>query len=117
MSSSDVLRVAFSESDPIRRGRISSRTAELPGLRIVEVTLAPGAKWSTDAAPFAGTALCERPHDAAVISGELVIQLKDQEPQTLVAGDVFHVPAGHDAWCASDEPCIFLEIELAASNP
>jgi quercetin dioxygenase-like cupin family protein len=111
VTESDFLRVNFAESDVIQRGRISSRNVDLPGVRITEVTFAPGARWSADAASFAGTALCARPHDAVVMSGELVIQIDGEEPRTLVPGDVFHVPAGHDAWCSSDRSCVFLEIE------
>jgi quercetin dioxygenase-like cupin family protein len=81
------------------------------------VTFEPGATWSADAASFAGTALCLIPHDGVVVSGELVIQFEGEERHTLVAGDAFHVPAGHDARCAGDEPCIFLEIERVTSVP
>lgn len=111
MTQPDFLRINFTESDLVERGKISSRAVELPGVRIVQAIFAPGAKWSKDAAPFTDTALCERPHDAVVVSGELVVQNRDKQTHTLVAGDVFHLPAGHDAWCASEEPCVFLEIE------
>jgi hypothetical protein len=59
MTQSHFLRINFAQSDVIQRGgRISSRTTELPDVRIVQVTFEPGATWSADAASFAGTALC-----------------------------------------------------------
>lgn len=95
------------------RGRITARGVDLPGCRVTEVTFGVGAVWSEDAGPVAGTALCPTPHDVVLISGSLTIRLEGRDPVTVTAGQAVHVPAGHDAWCAGGEPCVFLEIEPA----
>jgi hypothetical protein len=50
-------------------GLISKRTAELDGVSVTEVTFEPGARWSADLKPYAGTELCELPHVAVVLHG------------------------------------------------
>jgi hypothetical protein len=61
------------ESDA--HGLISKRTAELDGVSVTEVTFGPGARWSTDLKPYAGTELCELPHVAVVLDGRLGVQM------------------------------------------
>lgn len=118
MRGEQILRVPFEDGPQATRGRISTRTADLPSCRLVQVTFAPGARWSVDAAPFAGTQRCQRPHDAVVVSGALMVQLGCQPPQLLAPGEALHLPADHDAWNEGDEPCVFLEIEvLHQSSP
>jgi hypothetical protein len=48
-------------------GKISKETVELEGVSVTRVTFGPGARWSTDLKPDAGTELCELPHVALVL--------------------------------------------------
>ncbi|HZZ46949.1 MAG TPA: hypothetical protein VFE65_08700 [Pseudonocardia sp.] len=90
-------------------GLISKRTAELDGVSVTEVTFDVGAVWSKDLKSYAGTDLCELPHVAVVTRGALTVQMADGETETFDAGDVMLLPPGHDAWCAGDQACTFIE--------
>ena len=90
-------------------GLISKKTAELDGVAVTEVTFAPGARWSNDLKPHAGTDLCELPHVALVTAGVLRVVLGDGSQEDFSAGDVMLLPPGHDAWSVGDQACTFVE--------
>src|SRR3954447_25867681 len=100
-------RFADIESDV--HGLISKRTAELDGVSVTQVTFDKGARWANDLKEYAGTALCELPHVAVVISGTLAVQMADGSEDTFSAGDVMLLPPGHDAWSVGDEACTFVK--------
>ncbi len=102
MTPANLLRLLFADTPQVVRGLISARALDLPGCRLVQVTFAPGARWSTDAAPFAGTAVCERAHDA-VMTGNLGIQIGDGAAECVTASDAIHLPSGHDAWTIGEQ--------------
>ena len=81
----------------------------LDGVSVTRVTFAPGARWSVDLKPYAGTELCELPHVAVVLSGRLGVQMRDGSTQEFTANDVMLLPPGHDAWTIGDEPFVFVE--------
>lgn len=99
--------LAHVESDA--HGLISKRTAELDGVSVTEVTFGPGARWSNDLKPFAGTDLCELPHVALVVSGTLAVEMADGAKDEFSAGDVMLLPPGHDAWTVGPQACRFVE--------
>ncbi len=111
MTPANLLRLQFADTPQVVRGLISARTLDLPGCRLVQVTFGPGARWSTDAAPFAGTAVCERAHDAVILTGNLGIQIGDGAAESVTAGDAIHLPSGHDAWTIGEQSCVLLEVE------
>jgi mannose-6-phosphate isomerase-like protein (cupin superfamily) len=90
-------------------GRISKQTVALDSVSVTRVTFAPGARWSVDLKPYAGTELCELPHVAVVLSGRLGVQMRDGSMQEFTANDVMLLPPGHDAWTIGDEPFVFVE--------
>jgi hypothetical protein len=90
-------------------GLISKRSAELDGVTVTGVTFGPGAKWSNDLKPYAGTSLCELPHVALVTGGTLGVRMADGSAEEFSAGDVMLLPPGHDAWTVGTEPCTFVE--------
>lgn len=100
-------RLADIESDA--HGLIAKRTAELDGVSVTEVTFEPGAKWSTDLKPHAGTELCELPHVALVTAGTLEVRMADGSLEQFSAGEVMLLPPGHDAWAVGTQACTFVE--------
>ncbi len=90
-------------------GLISKRTAELDGVSVTEVTFARGARWSTDLKDYAGTELCELPHVALVLAGQLAVRMTDGTEDIFSAGDVMLLPPGHDAWNVGEHDCVFVE--------
>jgi len=69
----------------------------------------PGWRWSTDVAPLAGTATCQTRHLGYVLSGRMHVKLEDGREAEISAGDLFDLPAGHDAWVVGSEPCIMID--------
>jgi hypothetical protein len=49
-------------------------------------------------APLAGTALCQVHHQGFVQPGSMRVRVEDGTERDLVAGDLFDLPPGHDAW-------------------
>jgi uncharacterized RmlC-like cupin family protein len=91
-------------------GRITKEFVTLQGLEAHRVTFNPGARWSTDLKPVAGTASCELPHVAYVLAGRLHVVMDDGSEEEFEAGDIMMLPPGHDAWTAGDDACVFVEL-------
>ena len=70
---------------------------------VVRGDLQPGWRWSNDLRPIVGTASCEFPHTGIMLAGCLHIEMDDGTALDLQAGDVYSIPAGHDAWVVGDE--------------
>ena len=45
------------------------------------------------------------------MSGHLVAELSDGTRLEFGPGDVFVIPAGHDAWVTGDEPCVIVQFD------
>ncbi len=86
------------------------------GATFLRGTFEPGWRWSTDVAPIAGTKSCQTRHLGYVISGEMHVQNDDGTGIDLGPGDIFDLPAGHDAWVTGNEPCIMVDISPDATN-
>ena len=48
-------------------------------------------------------------HTGFVLSGRMIVRDGGGNEVELVAGDVFWVGPGHDAWVVGDEPCVALD--------
>jgi ketosteroid isomerase-like protein len=79
------------------------------GEAIMRGVFEPGWRWSTDVAPIAGTASCQTRHLGYVLSGRMQIRLEDGREAEITAGDLFDLPAGHDAWVVGSEPCVMID--------
>ncbi|HXL99765.1 MAG TPA: adenylate/guanylate cyclase domain-containing protein [Rhizomicrobium sp.] len=76
--------------------------------------LEPGWRWSRDVAPIAGTRTCQVHHVGVVLKGMLHLQTDAGETFEYVAGDVYDIPPGHDAWVGGDET--YEAIEFAGAR-
>jgi hypothetical protein len=72
-------------------------------------TLEPGWKWSADVKPIAGTETCQVGHIGYCLSGRMGVRMEDGTVSEFGPGTAVHIPPGHDAWTAGDEPCVFLD--------
>jgi quercetin dioxygenase-like cupin family protein len=90
-------------------GKIEKETVELEGVSVTRVTFQPGARWSADLKPHAGTEHCLLPHVAIVLSGRLHVEMADGSVEEFGKNDVMLLPPGHDAWTVGDAPCVFVE--------
>jgi len=94
---------------PLSRG--VGAAAQIGGLAIGRAILEPGWRWSEDVKPIVGTEWCEVHHLQLVFSGRLAVRLADADDvDEFVAGDVFDIPPGHDAWVVGDEPADIIDL-------
>jgi hypothetical protein len=80
------------------------------GMTIGRATYQPGWKWSEDVGRALGQASCEVEHVGIVLAGHAVAAMNDGRVIDLRAGDVFHIPPGHDSWVVGDEPYVSLHL-------
>lgn len=86
------------------------------GMSIVRGVFEPGWRWSQDIAPLTGTSSCQLRHLGYVLSGSMHIVMDDGGECDVGPGDVFDLPAGHDAWVTSDTACEMIDISPDAVN-
>lgn len=76
----------------------------------------PGWHWAADVAPLAGTTSCQVHHLGYVLTGSMRIRLDDGTERDIAAGDLYDLPAGHDAWVTSDVPCEMVDFSPEATR-
>ena len=79
------------------------------GAAYVLGTFEPGWRFSTDVGPIAGTESCQTRHLGYVLSGRMTVRMDDGTEVEIGPGDMFDLPAGHDAWVVGDEPCVMVD--------
>lgn len=96
-------RIEYLDGSHVELARVSGRT-------IGRATFHPGHKWSDHVKPIEKTASCERGHVGYIISGGFRVVMDDGQTEVFGPGDLYSIPAGHDAEILGDEPCICLDL-------
>lgn len=86
------------------------------GAALVVGTFEPGWRFSLDVGPLVGTTSCQTRHLGYVLSGRMNIQMEDGSETQVGPGDLFDLPAGHDAWVIGDEPCVMVDTSPEATR-
>ncbi len=86
----------------------SGMTVRLGDLVIGKIVCNPGWHWAEQIKPIAGTDSCQFHHVGVGLSGELRFRMDDGAEFSVMAGDVFDIPAGHDVWVVGDEPSVLV---------
>lgn len=86
------------------------------GLTLMRGRFEPGWRWSNDIKPIVGSDSCQTRHLGYVVSGTMQIRMDDGTEHTLRPGDMFDLPAGHDAWVVGDEPCEMVDFSPDATR-
>ena len=97
------------ESRELERGRVD--LIRLGGIAFDRATFEPGWRWSEHAGR-AGS--CSERHLGYLVAGRMRFRMDDGTEVEARAGDVYLIPAGHDAWVVGDEPCVALDLGSAA---
>lgn len=108
-------RRRFDDSTDVRvtpRGRVE--IVELDDRVVARITWQPGWRWSVDAKAVLGTDYCQAHHVAIALQGRARIQMADGLELDLVAGDVFEIPPGHDAWVVGNERVVSIDFRGGA---
>jgi hypothetical protein len=106
-----ILKKRFESPDETRsfeKGRLELVT--IGSSTIGRARYEPGWKWSLHVGPIAGMASCPVEHVGLVLSGRAAVKMDDGREVVLEAGDLFHVPAGHDSWVVGDEPYVSIHL-------
>lgn len=85
------------------------RIVDVQGTPVGLMNIQPGWRWSNDVRPLMGTDLCPVVHRGYVLAGQLHVELNDGTTMEARAGDVYEIPAGHDAWVVGDDACTLLD--------
>ncbi len=76
-------------------------------------TMQPGWRWSEAIKPLVGTESCQVHHLGVALAGQIHIVHDDGSEGDIVAGDVFEIAPGHDAWVVGDEAYMGVEFDPA----
>jgi hypothetical protein len=83
---------------------------EIGRMTLGRATYEPGWRWSEHVGAATGEALCQVEHVGLVLGGAAAVKMADGTERVMRAGDLFHVPPGHDSWVVGDEPYVSLHI-------
>jgi quercetin dioxygenase-like cupin family protein len=85
----------------------------LEGFTIGRFNFEPGWRWSECIKPVVKTDSCQVSHVGYAVSGRLTVRMKDGTQKTIVAGDSYTIPPGHDAWVEGNERFVGIEVMSA----
>ena len=85
------------------------RVVEVHGSPVSRTTFEPGWRWTNDVRPIAGVDRCPKLHVGYALSGRLHVVYDDGSTLDVVAGDLFEIPPGHDAWVVGDEAVVLVD--------
>jgi class 3 adenylate cyclase len=93
-----------SPDETLTLDKAAATTVRIGELVVGRLTLEPGWRWSTHVRPVAGTASCQFHHVGISLTGVMNGRMDDGSEFTVIPGDVFDVPPGHDNWVVGDQP-------------
>lgn len=93
-----------------------ARLAHAGGMSLLCGEFEPGWRWSADVAPIAGTTSCGVRHLGFVIEGRMAIRMDDGAEIEIGPGDLFDIPAGHDAWVLGEEKAVLIDVSADATR-
>ncbi len=97
--------------DHLTKGDVEIDIVQLGDLRAKRATYPPGWRFSE----HMGAPRCYDTHVGYTVSGRIAVELEDGTRFELGPGDVFMVPAGHDAYTVGDEPCTIVQFDEGES--
>jgi mannose-6-phosphate isomerase-like protein (cupin superfamily) len=91
--------------EQVEKGGVKIDVVQLGDLKVKRAKYPPGWRFSKDM----GADRCQDTHVGYVIEGSIHAVMDDGTELDTKAGDVFVVPAGHDAW--SDQGCTIVQFD------
>jgi hypothetical protein len=85
----------------------------LEGFTFSRLNFEPGWRWSECVKPVVKTDLCQVSHAGYAVSGRITVRMKDGTQKTIVAGESYTIPPGHDAWVEANERFVGIEVMSA----
>ena len=110
-------RKRLNEPDELRRfANGTGALVRVGPFEIGRADLEPGWRWSADIKPHVGTDWCQVNHLHILLDGRFGARMSGGEEASFEAGDVFELPAGHDAWVVGDTPVVLLDVSGNVSD-
>ena len=85
----------------------------LEGFTLSRLNFEPGWRWSECVKPVAKTESCQVSHVGYAVSGSITVRMNDGIQKTIVAGESYTIPPGHDAWVEGKERFVGIEVMSA----
>jgi quercetin dioxygenase-like cupin family protein len=85
----------------------------LEGFTLGRFNFEPGWRWSECVKPVVKTDSCQASHVGYAVSGSIIVRMNDGTQKTIVAGDSYTIPPGHDAWVEGKERFVGIEVMSA----
>ncbi|GAA2290762.1 MULTISPECIES: cupin domain-containing protein [Streptomyces] len=82
----------------------------LTGLHLAVATFEPGWRWKESVRPIVGTDSCQVQHSGIIVQGRMRVRMDDGAEGEVGPGDVYVVPAGHEAWVVGDEQVVMYDV-------
>ncbi len=95
----------------ISKGGVEIDVVHIGDMIVKRGSYPPGWKYSTRM----GEPRCQDTHVGYAVSGRIVVELSDGTQLELGPGEVFAIPADHDAWVVGDEPCVLVQFDEGES--
>ena len=103
---SKLLSRSFDEPDEqMEKGGVNIDVVQLGDMKVKRAKYPAGWRFSTDM----GADTCGDTHVGYVIDGSIHVRANDGAEVDTKAGDVFMIPAGHDAW--TDDGCTIVQFD------
>jgi quercetin dioxygenase-like cupin family protein len=83
---------------------------EVGPMTLGRATYEPGWRWSEHVGAATGERSCQVEHVGLVLAGQAAVKMDDGTERVMRAGDLFHIPPGHDSWVVGGEPYVSLHI-------
>jgi len=107
----DLATVSLDEPDEVRTFPLGRFELYRVGpMTIGRATYEPGWRWSEHVGATTGERSCMVEHVGLVVSGQAMAKMDDGTERVMRAGELFHVPPGHDSWVVGDERYVSLHI-------
>ena len=111
----EVILKRFEHPDEVRtfeKGKFE--LVHVGAVTLGRATYQPGWRWSEHVGKELGQKECMVEHVGIVLAGCATAAMSDGTVKELRAGDVFHIPPGHDSWVVGNEPYVSLHIAGAS---
>ena len=105
---------SYNSPDEVRTpNKTRVEVVRVEGFTLGRFNFAPGWRWSECVKPVVKTDSCQASHVGYAVAGSIIVRLQDGTEQTIVAGDAYTIPPGHDAWVVGDETFVGIEVMSA----
>lgn len=97
-------------------GKGTVELVKIGDVTVSRTTFQPGWRWSEHVKPIVGGDSCQALHHSFVTSGRIAVRMDDGSEDEFVAGDVWVIPPGHDAWVVGDEAVVAYDFSPGAAT-